>query len=83
MGKFLTAMKPFIHKLVPFIILGITLFIFIIGLVIVSYIFIVGALIGLVLFVAQWLREKFASQKISKMPKKVDKKGRTIDHDHI
>jgi hypothetical protein len=83
MGKILKSMKNFLHKLMPFIVLGITIFIFIVGLIILSYILIFGALIGLFLFVAQWLREKLASQKSSKTPEKVEQKGRTIDHDRI
>lgn len=73
-------MKNSLHKLTPFIIFGIMIFIFIAGLVILSYILIFGALIGLVLFVAQWLRDKLISRK-SNLPTKTERKGRIIDHD--
>jgi hypothetical protein len=74
-------MKNSLHKLTPFIIFGIMIFIFIAGLVILSYILIFGALIGLVLFVAQWLRDKLISRKSSTLPTKTERKGRIIDHD--
>jgi len=83
MGKFLKAMKRFIHKIAPFFIFGIMIFIFVAGLIILSYILIFGALIGLILFAIQKLREKFFSQHSnpSHKLKKVERKGRIIDHD--
>ena len=75
-------MKNVLLKIAPFIVFGITIFIFIAGLVILSYILIFGSLIGLVLFAIKWLRDKLSAK--SKPPaKEVEKRGRTIDHNDI
>jgi hypothetical protein len=75
-------MKNFSYKIAPFFVLGITIFIFIIGIIILSYILIFGALIGLVLFVIKWIRDKLSSKSVDER-KKVSKSGRVIDHDDL
>jgi hypothetical protein len=75
-------MRSFIYKIMPFIVLGITLFILIAGIIILSYVLIFGALIGLILFAVNWLRDKL-SPKGPPVSKKVEKEGRIIDHDDI
>ncbi|OAI46566.1 hypothetical protein AYO45_06305 [Gammaproteobacteria bacterium SCGC AG-212-F23] len=69
-------MQNFLKKIVPFISLGILLVVFVIGIIFLSYLFIFGALLGLVLFGIAWLREKFFRRQ---HPKKIQRKGRTID----
>ena len=76
-------MKNFFQPVIPFIAFGITLFLLIAGIVILSYILIFGAFIGLVLFAIAWLREKISAKKTVKKPNPVEHKGRVIDHDDL
>jgi len=75
-------MKSVFYKIAPFVALGITVFIFMAGLIILAYILIFGSLIGLILFGINWLRNKL-SAKSQPPARKVEKKGRTIDHNDI
>jgi hypothetical protein len=71
-------MQNLIGRIMPFIMAGVALVAFILGLVFLAYIFIFGAIVGLVLFAAAWIKQRFfASKKIS-IPKR---QPRTIDHD--
>ena len=76
-------MKNVFYKIAPFVVLGITIFIFIAGLIILSYILIFGSLIGLILFGINWLRNKLSAKSTLPSKKNVEKKGRTIDHNDI
>jgi len=71
------AMNRLLQRIIPFVILGIMIVIFVVGLVVFSYLLIFGALIGLILFVIAWIREKiFPSKPLTKIHR-----GRIIDHD--
>jgi predicted lipid-binding transport protein (Tim44 family) len=76
-------MKNLVAKIIPFIALGITIFLLIAGFVILAYVLIFGALIGLILFGIRWLREKFSAKQSPQTFHEVEQKGRTIDHDDI
>lgn len=73
-------MNRLMRALVPFILLGIALVAFAFSVFILAYIFLVGAAVGLVLFVINWIREKFFRPK-TKTPSK-HTTGRIIDSDH-
>jgi hypothetical protein len=81
-GKISNIMKLLLAKVWPFIALGITIVIFVAGIVILSYVLIFGALIGLILFAIQWLRNSLFAKK-TPPPEKVEHKGRIIDHDDV
>ncbi len=64
----------------PFIFLGIILVIFVAGIILFSYLLILGAIIGLVLFLINWLREKFFVKQRS-VSTTTRPAGRIIDHE--
>lgn len=77
-------MQSLSKGLMQFFILGIMLFMIIVGLMFLYYALVYGALIGLVLFAAAWLREKFSSNKIIPATRvEKPKTGRTIEHDDL
>ncbi len=71
-------MQSFLEKLLPFLIIGVMIVIFVVGIVFLSYVLIFGALVGLVLFAIAWIRQTFFPPKDLTKPKK---SGRTIEHD--
>lgn len=73
-------MQHLIKRLIPFILLGIGLVAFVLGIMLFAYLFIFGALVGITLFMISWIREKFfPSKKIDGRHQK--KSGRIIDSD--
>ncbi len=72
-------MKPLFKPFIPFILFGIAIITFVLGIMLLTYIFIFGALIGLVLMLISRIREKFfpTPTTLAKKPKKYS--GRTID----
>lgn len=70
---------PIIHRLIPFIFLGIALVAFAVGIFILSYLLLFGALVGLILFTITWVKELLTHKKKPEQPKKI--KGRVIDSD--
>jgi len=68
-------MTRWLARLIPFILLGFILVVFIAGIILFSYLLILGALLGLILFVIQWIREKFSKPK-----QEMTRSGRTFDH---
>lgn len=67
--------NPF-ARLIPFILFGVAIVTFFLGLVILTYILFFGALVGLALFVVMWIKDKFFPDKRMTRPAK---KGRTFD----
>lgn len=65
-----------LEKIMPFLVVGIVLVLFIVALVLLSYLLFWGALIGLVLFGISYIKNKFFPKK-----KWSEKKGRVIEHD--
>ena len=72
-------MEKFIKQLIPFLLLGIAVVAFSFGILLLAYLFLFGALVGLVLFTANWLRNKFFPPK--KIIQKKKHEGRVIDSD--
>lgn len=50
---------PFTAKLLPYIMIGLTIVLFVIGLVIFSYLLIIAAIVGFILFAINFIRTKF------------------------
>lgn len=73
-------MQRLIQQLIPFLYLGIMIVIFVLGLMFLSYILIFGAIIGSILFIINWIRQKFFS---SRQINKRKSSGRIIDHDSL
>lgn len=73
-------MQKLINGIVPFIVLGIIIVIFVFGIILLSYLLIFGALVGLVLFLIAWVKEKFFPSKHMTTTKN-KKPGITIEHD--
>jgi hypothetical protein len=71
-------MQSIFARLIPFILLGVAIVAFAIGMIVMAYIFIFGAALGLFFFAIAWLRSKFFAEKTIV----VTKRGRTIDHDN-
>lgn len=72
-------MKNLFAKLVPFFLIGIAIVAFSFGIVLLIYLLFLGAIVGLVLFLINFIKEKFFPQKRNTSPTK--KPGRTIDSD--
>ncbi|HEX2548952.1 MAG TPA: hypothetical protein VHM20_03925 [Gammaproteobacteria bacterium] len=67
------------HRLAPFIFIGIMIVLFAVGIIILSYLLIFGALVGVVLFLIAWIKDKL-TQKTHYPEVKKPRKGQTIDH---
>lgn len=76
-------MPSFLNRIIPFIFMGIMIVLFIVGLVLLSYLLIAGALVGLVLFIANWIRNWLSTPKHPEPSNKITRQGRTIDHNDI
>lgn len=77
-------MNNLFSRVMPFLIMGVMLFMLIVGLMFLYYALVFGAIIGLVLFSVAWLREKLFTPK-TKDPSVTNKPtvGRTIDHNDL
>lgn len=73
-------MKKILDRLIPFVVLGVVLVIFVFGIIFLSYLLIWGAIIGLILFVIGWVKEKFSRTRGRSSPE-MKKEGRIIEHD--
>ena len=76
---------PLFTRIFPFLIMGVMLILFILGLFIFTYLFIFAMIIGSVLFIINYVRTKFFRPKTNPVgsaqnlqPKKV---GRIIEHE--
>jgi O-antigen/teichoic acid export membrane protein len=72
-------MQKIINQLIPFVLLGIAMVAFALGLVLIAYLFVLGACVGLVLFVIMWIRHFFRPKVL--LPSKKHRQGRTFDSD--
>jgi hypothetical protein len=72
-------MQAFISRLIPFILLGVALVAFFLGMLVMAYVFVFGALLGMALFAVAWVRQKFFSGKSKRLVR--SRQGRTIDHE--
>jgi len=70
----------FIDSLVPFLIIGISIAVFVALMVLLSYVILWGLLIGGILWIVLFIKEKLFP---SKKPQTEEKKGRVIDYDEI
>jgi len=73
-------MQRFLNQLVPFILLGVAIVIFIFGITLLVYIAMIGAMVGFILYLVSLIREKFFPAKTVAKPKE-NKPGRIIDSD--
>jgi hypothetical protein len=76
-------MNNLLERLMPFLMIGIMLVLFVAGIILFSYFLILGAIVGGVLFLVAWFRERFFSTKQIKKVKRPPTPGITIDHDEI
>lgn len=70
--------------ILPFLFAGITIVLFVVGIIIFSYILLFGALVGLILFIIAFIFMKIKMHQLRKQFKQSSvssRKGRTIDHD--
>ncbi len=72
-------MKRLLNQLLPFLILGIALVTLVFGIVLLSYILFFGIVAGTILYIFNWVREKYFLRKSKKKTKKSS--GRVIDSD--
>ena len=73
---------PLIESLVPFLILGVSIAVFIAIMILLSYVLIWGVLIGGVIWAFMLIKEKiFGKKKVS--ASKQEHQGRVIDYDDI
>ncbi len=68
------------QKIMPFLILGISLAVLVVAVIFIFYVVVWGLVIGLILFGVAWVKEKFFPQKASVNVAK-ESFGRTIEHD--
>ena len=71
-------MRHLLRHLTPFLLLGIALFAFTLGVMLFAYLFLFGVLVGLLLYCITWVREKFFHPKPTFSIKKPSN-GRIID----
>ena len=69
-------MNKLMARILPFILFGISIVIFVVALILFTYLVVYGALVGLVLFAIVWIKSKLFSKK-----KEIKRVGHTIDHD--
>ncbi len=75
-------MQRFLNKLVPFVLLGVAVVFFTLGIMLLAYIVMIGAIVGIVLFLVSVIRNKFFTPKTTNVIKPEQKKtGRIIDSD--
>jgi hypothetical protein len=73
-----------LSRLVPFIVFGVFLVLFAVGIYLMVYLLIAGALVGLIMFAFSWIKEKlFPSKNLTSRQKENTRSGRTIDHDDL
>lgn len=78
--------NSFAARFFPFLIAGLTIVLFIIGILIFSWILIIAAIVGLVLFIISSISAKFskhAERKSFQEELDAQQKGRTIDYEDI
>jgi hypothetical protein len=73
-------MKTLFNRLLPFIMPGILIVVFIAGMVIFSYLLFWGVLVGLVLFAVSWIKRTFFSTKSPIDQAEKPRRGRIIEH---
>ena len=73
-------LHPIIARILPFLILGIVIILFIFSLIVFWYIFVIGLIIGLIAFVYSYIREKLFRHKKHRATK-TEKIGIIIEHD--
>ena len=71
---------PILSRIMPFLIIGIVIVLFIFSLIIFWWIFVAGLIIGLIGFVIAYIREKFFKDKKHRT-KKTETIGIIIEHD--
>jgi hypothetical protein len=71
-------MQKLISRLSPFIILGISLVALTFGLILLSYMFLFGAAVGIILYIINWIKQKYFTPT---QPPAKSRPGRTIDSD--
>jgi hypothetical protein len=72
-------MQSFFARLIPFILLGVAIVAFVLGMIVMAYVFVFGALLGMAIFAIAWVRTKFFPNNT----KGVVKRGRTYDHNDL
>ncbi len=71
--------QSFLARLIPFVLLGVAIVAFVLGMIVMAYIFVFGALLGLAIFAITWVRAKFFPNKNLG----IVKRGRTYDHNDL
>ena len=71
--------NPLLAKLLPFLMLGLMIVLFVIGIIFFSYVLIIAVIVGAILYAIAYIRLKFFTRK--KPVQKTESKGRVIDHD--
>ncbi len=67
-----------LKRLTPFLLAGVVLAVLAFGLILLAYLFVIGSLIGMILFIFNWVRERFFTPVKTSQPKP---SGRVIDTD--
>jgi hypothetical protein len=73
-------MRRLINQILPFMFIGVAVVAFAFGIMLLAYLFFFGAIVGMILFLFNWIRQKFFATK--KMIKTKKKPGRIIDSDN-
>lgn len=69
------------ERIIPFILLGVAIVVFALGMMLLFYLLLLGAAVGFILFLATWIRDKFFPTKKIVRHEHEKKSGRIIDHD--
>lgn len=74
--------NPLLAKFLPFLMLGLMIVLFIIGVIFFSYVLIIAVIIGAILYAVAYIRLKFFTpKKPAQKTGSTGSKGRVIDHD--
>lgn len=68
-----------LNKIIPFLMVGIALVAFVLGIMLMVYLFLFGAIVGFILFIISWIRQRYFLPKPK--TKASAKSGRIIDSD--
>lgn len=71
----------FAARFLPFLIAGLTIVLFVIGLIIFSWILIIAAIVGFVLFLISAISAKFSKTRTFQEELERQEHGRTVDHE--
>ncbi len=73
-------MRSLVDKIIPFIVLGVTIVVILGGMILFAYLLLFGAIVGVVLFIISKIRAKFFPSKKMATRQEPPRTGRTFEN---